>query len=64
MLYTGLRRAIGSPKDYIKNKEEGTFPTYFDLAIPLNETTERGKNVEALFENQMFCTKIVCRTYY
>jgi|TARA_B110000285_G_C15099052_1_gene603860 hypothetical protein len=47
VLYTGLRRTIGSPKDYAKNRDDGTFPTNFDLAIPLNETTERGRNVEA-----------------
>ena len=47
VLYTGLRRTIGSPKDYTKNRDEGSFPTNFDLAIPLNETTEKGKNVEA-----------------
>ena len=46
ILYTGLKRAIGSPKDYVKNKEEGNFPSNLDLSIPLNETTESGRKVE------------------
>ena len=47
VLYTGLRRTIGSPQDYAKNRDAGSFPTNFDLAIPLAETTEKGRNVEA-----------------
>ena len=41
VIYTGLRRLIGSPQDYQKNREEGNFPTNHDLSVPVEETHQR-----------------------
>lgn len=41
LVYTGLRRNIGSPQEYHVNKEHGHFPTNFELAIPVEETHQR-----------------------
>ena len=40
VIYTGLRRVIGSPQDYAKNRSENNFPTNFDLSVPLDETDQ------------------------
>lgn len=41
IIYTGLRRMIGSPQDYSKNREANSFPTNYELAIPIEETHQR-----------------------
>jgi hypothetical protein len=41
VIYTGLKRLIGSPQDFRKNKDSNNFPTNFDLSVPINETAER-----------------------
>jgi hypothetical protein len=38
ILYTGLKRKIGSPEDYGSNQAKNSFPTHFDLRIPTEET--------------------------
>ena len=50
--YTGLKRFIGSANLYKENLEKNNFPTNFDLTIPLNETTEKGKSVDEYYQNQ------------
>lgn len=52
MIYTGLRRLIGSPSDFTKNQQENNFPD-FDISIPLNETNEKGgqEDIQQIFDN-------------
>ena len=38
VIYTGLRRLVGAPQEYQKNKESNNFPTNYELAIPVEET--------------------------
>lgn len=41
VIYTGLKRYLGSPQDYSKNKAENRFPQNFDLSIPVEETNQK-----------------------
>jgi hypothetical protein len=36
-----LKRQIGSPQDYLKNRESNRFPDNYDLRIPVEETQQR-----------------------
>lgn len=46
VVYTGLRRVIGSPQDYTKNRAENQFPQNFDLNIPVGETDQNPNRQE------------------
>jgi hypothetical protein len=41
VIYTGLRRLVGSPQDYMKNRDENSFPANYDLRIPVEESHQR-----------------------
>ena len=47
LLYTGIKRSIGSPADYQQNKTNNTFGNNFDLTIPLEETDQSRKSGNA-----------------
>ena len=41
IIYTGMKRSVGSPKEYTENKQNNTFNSHFDLKIPLHETDQK-----------------------
>jgi hypothetical protein len=50
VLYTGLKRVIGSPEDYSKNRKNGQFPV-FDLSIPVSESDQNPNRYEEEKQN-------------
>ena len=45
IIYTGLAKTIGSPKELEKNTEEPTnFSAEIDISIPIEETLEYAKS--------------------
>lgn len=52
MIYTGLRRVIASPQDYKLNNEKNSFPSNYELAIPLEETNQRNARSSPVKDNE------------
>ena len=53
IIYTGLKKTIGAPKQYVENLATEHFPTSYNLRIPLAETDQhkRSSNPPTSTEN-------------